>query len=324
MKEVVIGIDIGGTFTKFGIVDRDGNCLKENFTSTDKYTEFDVYLDHLHTEIEELINSINDSIDIKGIGIGAPNGNYYEGTIENAANLNWKGVVPVVERLKEYYPGLPIRLTNDANAAAIGEMIYGGAKGLKDFIVITLGTGLGSGIVINGNVVYGHDGFAGELGHQNVKHRGRQCGCGKRGCLETYVSATGIKRTAFKLLAERVDKTELRDVSYNDLTSKMISEAAKKGDKIALEAFDITSRILGVKLADAVAFSSPSVIFIFGGLAKAGDLIFEPTRRYMEENLLSIFKNKIKLLPSQLQDVNAAVLGASALAWRELEKINKA
>ena len=322
MKEVVIGIDIGGTFTKFGIVDRNGNCLKENFTSTDKYTEFDVYLDHLHTEIEELINSIPEEIDIKGIGIGAPNGNYYHGTIEHAPNLNWKGLVPFVDRFKEYFPGLPIRLTNDANAAAIGEMIYGGAIGLNDFIVITLGTGLGSGIVVNGNIVYGHDGFAGEMGHLNVKHRGRMCGCGKRGCLETYVSATGIKRTAFKLLAERIDKSELRDISFNDLTSKMISEAAKKGDKIALEAFEITGRILGVKLADAVAYSSPKVIFIFGGLAKAGDLIFEPTRRYMEENLLMIFKDKIKIMPSQLQDANAAVLGASALAWRELQKMN--
>ena len=320
MKDVVIGIDIGGTFTKFGVVDRDGNCLKENFTSTDKYSEFEVYLEHLHTEIEELINSINEEIDIKGIGIGAPNGNYYQGTIEHAPNLNWKGIVPFVEKFGEFFPGLPIRLTNDANAAAIGEMIYGGAKDMADFVVITLGTGLGSGIVVNGNLVYGHDGFAGEVGHMNVKHRGRSCGCGNQGCLETYVSATGIKRTAFKLLAERVDDTELRDISYNDLTSKMISEAAKKGDKIALEAFELTGRILGVKLADVVAFSSPKSIFIFGGLAKAGDLIFEPTRRYMEENLLPIFRNKIDIRPSQLQDANAAVLGASALAWRELEK----
>lgn len=320
MKDVVIGIDIGGTFTKFGIVDKDGNCLKENFTSTDKYSEFDVYLEHLHTEIVELISSINDAINIKGIGVGAPNGNYYQGTIEHAPNLNWKGIVPFVEKFGEYFPGIPVRLTNDANAAAIGEMIYGGAKEMDDFVVITLGTGLGSGIVVNGNLVYGHDGFAGEVGHMNVKHRGRSCGCGNRGCLETYVSATGIKRTAFKLLAERIDPSELRDISFNDMTSKMISEAAKKGDKIALEAFELTGRILGVKLADVVAFSSPQAIFIFGGLAKAGDLIFEPTHRYMEESLLPIFRNKIKILPSQLQDANAAVLGASALAWRELQK----
>ncbi|QQS49684.1 MAG: ROK family protein [Bacteroidota bacterium] len=323
MKEVVIGIDIGGTFTKFGVVDRNGNCLKDNFTSTDKFVDFEVYLEHLHTEIVELISTINEEIKIRGIGIGAPNGNYYQGTIEMAPNLNWKGIIPFVEKFQDYFPGIPIRLTNDANAAAIGEMIYGGAIGLKDFIVITLGTGLGSGIVVNGNVVYGHDGFAGEMGHLNVRHRGRACGCGKFGCLETYVSATGIKRTAFKLLAERIDKSELRDISFNDLTSKMISEAAKKGDKIALEAFEITGRILGIKLADAVAFSSPKVIFIFGGLAKAGDLIFEPTKRYMEENLLPIYKGKIEIKPSQLQDVNAAVLGASALAWRELQKLGQ-
>jgi glucokinase len=320
MTEVVIGIDIGGTFTKFGIVDKEGNCLAENFTSTDKYFEFDVYLDHLHTEIGELINGLNANIEIKGVGIGAPNGNYYQGTIEHAPNLNWKGIVPFVEKFKEFYPGLPIVLTNDANAAAIGEMIYGGAKSMKDFIVITLGTGLGSGIVVDGNVIYGHDGFAGELGHMNVKHRGRHCGCGKSGCLETYVSATGIKRTIFKLLAERVDKSELRDISYNDITSKMISEAAKKGDIIAQEAFEITGRILGVKLADAVTCTSPEAIFLFGGLAKAGDLIFGPTRKYMEENLFPIYRNKVKLLPSQLQDTNTAVLGASALIWKELQK----
>lgn len=321
MTEVVIGIDIGGTFTKFGVVDRDGNCLKENFTSTDKYTEFDVYLEHLHTEIEELINSINEDIVIKGVGIGAPNGNYYNGTIEHAPNLNWKGIIPFVEHLKAYFPGLPVVLTNDANAAAIGEMLYGGAKGMDNFIVITLGTGLGSGIVVGGNVVYGHDGFAGELGHVNVKHRGRNCGCGKRGCLETYVSATGIKRTVFKLLAERVEPSELRDISFNDLTAKMISEAAKKGDKIALEAFEITGRILGVKIADAVACTSPEAIFIFGGLAKAGELIFDPTIKNMEDNLFPVYKGKVKVLPSQLQDANAAVLGASALAWKELSKM---
>lgn len=320
MTEVVIGIDIGGTFTKFGIVDHNGYCLKENFTNTDKYTEFEVYLDHLHTEIEELISSINEEIVIKGVGIGAPNSNYYKGTIEHATNLNWKGIIPFVDRFKEYFPNLPVVLTNDANAAAIGEMIYGGAKDMKDFIVITLGTGLGSGIVVDGNIVYGHDGFAGELGHMNIKHRGRNCNCGKRGCLETYVSATGIKRTIFKLLAERVDSSELRDISFNDLTAKMISEAAKKGDPIAKEAFEITGRILGVKLADAVACTSPEAIFIFGGLAKAGDLIFSPTIKYMEENLLTVYRGKIKVLPSQMEGANAAVLGASALAWKELSK----
>lgn len=318
MKEVVLGIDIGGTYTKFGIVDREGNCLAENFTSTDKYTELDAYLENLHTEIDELIQNVHEPIKVMGIGIGAPNANFYTGTIENAPNLNWKGTVYFIDRLKAYFPDLPMVMTNDANAAAIGEMLYGGAKDMRHFIVITLGTGLGSGIVVDGNVVYGHDGFAGELGHINVKHRGRYCGCGNRGCLETYVSATGIKRTVFKLLSEKVYDGELKNYSYNDLTSKMIAELAKKGDPIALEAFETTSRILGVKLADAVATTSPEAIFILGGLAKAGDILFEPTKRYMEENLFPAYKDKVIILPSKLQDTNAAVLGAAALGWNEL------
>lgn len=320
MRDVVIGIDIGGTFTKYGIVDKEGHCLKENFTSTDKYSDFDVYLENLHTEIEETISSINEQIKIVGIGIGAPNGNYYSGTIENAPNLNWKGTIHFVDKLTSYFPGTPMVLTNDANAAALGEMIYGGARDMKDFIVITLGTGLGSGVVVDGKIVYGHDGFAGELGHINVKHRGRECGCGKRGCLETYVSATGMKRTMFKLFSERVTDSELRNYNFDELTSKMISEAAKKGDELALEAFEITGRILGVKLADAVTCTSPEAIFLFGGLAKAGDLLLEPTKRYMEENLFPIYRGKVKLLLSDMQEASAAVLGASALAWNELAK----
>ncbi len=320
MTEVVLGIDIGGTYTKYGLIDHLGKCYKENFTSTEQYTDLDVYLDNLKTVIDEDIATINEKLEIKAIGIGAPNGNYYRGTIENAPNLHWKGIIDIVEKLSAYYPDIPIRLTNDANAAAIGEMLYGGAKNMKNFLVITLGTGLGSGIVVDGNIVYGQDGFAGEIGHINVKHRGRQCGCGNRGCLETYVSATGIKRTAFKLMAERVTKTELRDISFNDLTAKMISEAARKGDEIAKESFEITGRILGVKLADVVAVTSPEAIFLFGGLAKAGDLIFEPTERYMNENLFPIYKNKVKLLPSSLQETNAAIMGAAALAWKELDK----
>ncbi|MBN1951184.1 MAG: ROK family protein [Bacteroidales bacterium] len=320
MRDVVIGIDIGGTFTKYGIIDKTGHCLKENFTSTDKYQEFDMFLENLQTEIEESLVSITERVEVKAIGIGAPNGNYYSGTIENAPNLNWKGIVPFVERFKTFFPNIPVVLTNDANAAALGEMIYGGAKGMKDFIVITLGTGLGSGIVVDGKLVYGHDGFAGELGHINVKHRGRECGCGKRGCLETYVSATGLKRTVLKLMAERITESELRDYSFNDLTSKMVSEAAKKGDEIALEAFEITGRILGVKLADAVTCTSPEAIFLFGGLARAGDLLLNPTRKYMEENLFPVYRGKVKLILSDLKETNAAVLGASALAWKELEK----
>jgi glucokinase len=319
MTEVVIGIDVGGTYTKFGIVNHNGHCLKESYTSTEKYNDFNVYLENLVTEIQKVIQTLNKTFEIKGIGIGAPNGNYYSGTIENAPNLNWKGTIHIVDKLKDYYSGIPIVLTNDANAAAIGEMVYGRAKEMKNFILITLGTGLGSGIVVDGNLVYGHDGFAGELGHLNVKHQGRECGCGKSGCLETYVSATGIKRTVFKLLAERIIDSELRTFSYNDLTSKIIYEAARKGDKIALEAFETTGRILGIKLADSVAYTSPEAIFLFGGLAQAGELLLDPTRRYLDENLFPIYRGKVKLLLSGLQETNAAVMGAAALVWKELQ-----
>jgi glucokinase len=320
MSDVVIGIDLGGTFTKIGFVDKNGQCLSESCISTNKHEDIDEYLKELHQAIEDLVKQMNEPVTIKGIGIGAPNGNYRKGTIENAPNLNWKGIVPFTDKLKNYYPGLPIVLTNDANAAAIGEMIYGGAKQMKDFIVITLGTGLGSGIVVDGNLVYGYDGFAGELGHVNVKHKGRECGCGKLGCLEAYVSATGIKRTVFKLLAERITESELRNYSFEQLTSKMISAAAEKGDAIALEAFDFTGRILGVKLADAVACTRPEAIFLLGGLAKAGNLLLKPTLKYMDENLFPVYRGKVKLLLSDLKDANAAVLGASAMAWKELQK----
>ncbi len=319
MTEVVIGIDVGGTFTKYGIVDKNGYCLREKFTNTEKFTDFELYLKNLQSEIDKTILTIDSKIEVKGIGIGAPNGNYYRGTIENAPNLYWKGKINFVEKLRKFYPSIPIVLTNDANAAAIGEMIYGGARNMKNFIVITLGTGLGSGIVTDGRLVYGQDGFAGELGHINVEDHGRNCGCGKNGCLEAYVSATGIKRTVFELLAKRNIESELRNISFNDLTSQKISECALRGDKIALEAFDITGRILGLKLADAVACTSPEAIFLFGGLAKAGNLLLEPARRSLEENLFTVYKGKVKLLPSGLQDTNAAVLGASALVWKELQ-----
>jgi glucokinase len=231
--------------------------------------------------------------------------------------LSWKGVVPLVSLFKQYFD-VPVFLTNDANAAAIGEMIFGGAKNMNDFIVITLGTGLGSGIVANGKLVYGHDGFAGELGHTTVNYNGRQCGCGKKGCLETYASATGIKRTIFKLLADSLEPSELRSVCFNDLTAEMITKAAKKGDKIALDAFEYTGSILGRKLAESVAYTSPEAIFLFGGLAKAEDFILEPTRRHMEANLLPIYKTKIKVVLSGMTEVNAAVMGSAALAWKEI------
>jgi glucokinase len=320
MKDAVIGIDIGGTYTKYGIVDREGNCLAESFTNTSIHNNFDDYLRDLHAAIEKSMQFLKGQIEIRGVGIGAPNGNYYAGSIENAVNLNWRGIVPVVEKMKKYYPGLTIVLTNDANAAAIGEMVFGGAKSMKDFVVITLGTGLGSGIVVGGTLVYGHDGFAGELGHVNVQLNGRDCGCGKKGCLEAYASATGIRRTVFWLLSERMIDSELRDISFNDLTAKMIFEAASKGDKIALEAFNHTGWILGLKLADTVAHSSPEAIFLLGGLANARELIINPTKSYMEENLLPIYRNKVKILLSCLPDMNAGVLGAGALAWNELDR----
>ena len=320
MKEAVIGIDIGGTYTKYGVIDREGNCMAESFTNTTTHDNFDDYLKDLYDAIEKNMQFLKGQVEIKGVGIGAPNGNYYAGTIENAVNLNWRGIIPVSEKMKKYYPGLTIALTNDANAAAIGEMVFGGAKGMKDFIVITLGTGLGSGIVVNGELVYGQDGFAGELGHINAQLNGRDCGCGRKGCLEAYASASGIRRTVYWLLAERMIESELRDVNFNDLTAKMISEAASRGDRIALEAFDYTGWILGSKLADTVAHTSPEAIFLLGGLANSRDLIINPTKKYMEENLLPIYRDKVKILLSSLPDMNAGVLGAGALAWNELRR----
>ena len=318
MNQVAIGIDIGGTNTTLGIVDKTGNIIARNSIPTKTEADYSVYMNLLSKAIQELIFSVSESIDIKGIGVGAPNGNYYNGTIEFAPNLNFKGVVPVVDFLKKKFAYKVIVLTNDANAAAMGEMIYGGAKDMKDFIMITLGTGVGSGIVVNGEMVYGHDGFAGEIGHTIVDPNGRDCGCGRKGCLETYASAPGIKRTVFELLSTMIEQSVLREISFEDLSAKMIDEAARAGDTIALEAFDMTGYVLGLKLADAIAHTSPKAIFLFGGLAQAGDLIFKPVKQHMEEHLLNIYKNKVKLLPSELPPGDAAILGASALVWKEL------
>ena len=319
MKKAAIGIDIGGTNTVLGVVDLDGNIIVRNAMPTITSRDYHQYMNELSYLISGTISKAEGGIDIVGIGVGAPNGNYYNGTIEFAPNLKFEGVVPVVDFLKSKFNYKVIVLTNDANAAAIGEMIYGGAKGMKDFIMITLGTGVGSGIVVNGEMVYGHDGFAGEIGHTIFDPNGRDCGCGRKGCLETYASATGIKRTVFELLASMIEPSTLRSVSFDDLSAKMIDEAARKGDKIALEAFDYTGEVLGLKLADAIAHTSPEAIFLFGGLAQAGDLIFEPTKYYMEEQMLSIYRNKIKLLPSKLPPGDAAILGSSALVWKELK-----
>ncbi len=316
--QVAIGIDVGGTNTVFGFVDREGNCIYESSIPTQADQNADQLFERLFTTINNDYKKFINSYELAGIGIGAPNANYYKGTVELPPNLNW-GVVNVLDLVKKYSP-LPSAITNDANAAAIGEMIFGAAKGMNDFIVITLGTGLGSGIVVNGELVYGADGFAGEIGHTIVDPDGRDCGCGRKGCLETYASASGIRRTVYELICNKNTPSSLREIEFNRLTSKDIADAALKGDKLALEAFDYTARILGLKLADAIAHFSPEAIILFGGLALAGDLIFLPTKKYMEEYLLNIFKNKVKLIPSALPGAHAAVLGASALIWNEIDK----
>lgn len=316
MKQpLAVGIDIGGTNTTFGIVDRRGNLLYDGHISTRDHQEVSFFIQALYDQLAPLIQKVTlEGGEVKGIGVGVPNGNYFKGTIEFAPNLPWRGVVPLASLIQDAFT-LPTVLTNDANAAAIGEMTYGAARGMKDFIMITLGTGLGSGIVVNGQLVYGHDGFAGELGHVIVFPEGRRCGCGRKGCLETYVSATGIVRTIHELLQSRDIPSLLRDMNPTAITSKTIRDAALKGDALAIEAFEFTGKILGQQLANFVAFSSPEAIILFGGLTRAGDLIFRPTIHAMEENLLQIYKNKIKVLPSELKESDAAILGASALVW---------
>jgi glucokinase len=315
--EVTIGIDIGGTNSAYGVVDGDANIIVEGKIPTAKYPDVDDFVEAMSAELNNALKKAGD-VKLVGIGIGAPNGNYYKGTIEQAPNLAWKGIVPLADKFKQKF-NLPVALTNDANAAAIGEMIYGGGKGMKNFIVLTLGTGLGSGIIVNGELVYGCDGFAGELGHTTVYHDGRECGCGRNGCLETYVSATAIVRTAFDLLADSQKPSKLREIAYKDLTSKDIYDAAMEGDELAQECFEITGEILGNKICDFVAFSSPEAIFLFGGLALAGDILFNPVKKAFDEHVQNIFKGKCKILPSELNDKNGAILGSAALAWKELD-----
>ena len=332
MKKLAIGVDIGGINTAFGLVDENGDLYAESVISTKKYPyvdDYPAYVEELCDSLRALSQSLSFEYELAGIGIGAPNANFHKGTIETPANL-WKfrdgeanpdesrRIFPLAEDISRRFNGAKTLVTNDANAATIGEMIYGNAKGMKDFIMITLGTGLGSGFVANGEMIYGHDGFAGEFGHVTVVRNGRQCGCGRRGCLETYVSATGIKRTAFELMATMTAPSELRDISYADFDAAMISTAASHGDPVALEAFRITGELLGHALADAVTITSPEAIFLFGGLAKAGKYLFEPTQWYMEESMMNVFKNKVRLLPSGIQSKNAAILGASALIWQHI------
>lgn len=316
MKEYAIGIDVGGTNTKFGVVDRKGNIIDQNRVLTNGHDSVQEFIDDLYTGLSPIIEKVGGAEKIAGIGMGAPNGNYYTGNVEYAPNLRWKGIVPLAKMVSEKF-GLRTKLTNDANAAAVGEMMYGCAKGMKHFITITLGTGVGSGIVIDGKIVLGHDRFAGELGHTIIRPGGRlHKGTGIRGVLESYASATGVRETALELLAENPNEASLlRDYSEEELTSQTVYECAIKGDKIANQIFEFTGQILGEALANFIMFSSPEAIVLFGGLTKAGDLIMTPTRNAMEENLIQIFRNKVKLVFSQLKEADAAILGASALVW---------
>lgn len=311
--ELVLGVDIGGTNTALGLVDSQGNCRAADSIPTQGHQPAPVFFGRLAACARGLLDSLEPDAELVAIGVGAPNANYYRCTIENPPNLSWDRV-DIRSELNPYFQ-VPVVATNDANAAALGELHFGAARGLRDFIVITLGTGLGSGVVVNGELVYGSTGFAGELGHLIVDPQGRRCGCGRRGCLETYASATGICQTARDLMATRSEPSELRQVPDGQLSSRGLFEAAQRGDALALEAFEITGDILGRKLADAVAFTSPEAIILFGGLAAAGEHIFRPTRQALEQNLFPLFKGTVKLLPSGIPSGSAAILGAAALGW---------
>jgi len=314
MKKFAVGIDIGGTNTKFGIVDREGTIVTQGRMLTNAKDTVQGFIEELYDHLDPMIEKAGGRNEFAGIGIGAPKGNYYTGNIEHAANLKWKGIVPLAAMIQERF-GMSVKLTNDANAAAAGEQQYGCAKGMRDFITITLGTGVGSGIFINGKIVLGHDGFAGELGHTIIRPGGRlHAGTGIRGPLEAYASATGVRETALEMLANHPEKQSLlRNYKPEELTSETVYECAIKGDAIAKEIFDFTGQLLGEALANFVMFSSPEAIVLFGGLTKAGDLILNPTRNAMEANLVQVFKNKVKLVFSNLKEADAAILGASAL-----------
>ncbi|MEI6151729.1 MAG: ROK family protein [Chitinophagia bacterium] len=315
MDSFIVGVDIGGTGTKFGIVDNLGNVLSSDTMSTRGHADIHAYIDELYDKLMILIDKVGGVGRIKGIGVGAPNGNIYTGTIEYAPNLPWKGVIPLAKLIQDKFK-LPVKLTNDANAAAVGEMTYGAAKGMKNFILIALGTGVGSGIVANGELIYGHDGMAGELGHTIIIPDGRiHPGTGKKGSLESYASATGVAKSAVEILNNTDKPSTLRNIPIENIDSKAVFEAATAGDEVAKEVFEYTGRILGISLANFVMFSSPEAIILFGGLTKAGDLILKPTREHMEANLIEVFQNKIKILVSHLKESDAAILGASALMW---------
>lgn len=316
-KPYVFGLDMGGTNSVLGVVDARGHVLGRTSIKTQAYKDINDYVNALFEEAQKIIEPLGGMEMVRGFGAGVPNGNYYTGYIQEAMNLPWQ-TVPFAKLVSERF-GMPCRITNDANAAAMGEMTYGAAKGMKNFIMITLGTGVGSGIVIDGNVVYGHDGFAGELGHTTAVRgeNARPCNCGKIGCLEAYASATGVARTAKEILSATSKETILRNLPIDNITSKDVYDAAEQGDEVAKEIFDFTGTILGQKLADFIAFSAPEAIVLFGGLTKSGDWIKRPIEEAMNSNVLPLWKNKVKVLFSDLKEADAAVLGASALAWSE-------
>lgn len=316
-KPYVLGLDMGGTNSVLGVVDARGHVLARTSIKTQAFPEINGYVNALYEEALKIVDSVGGMDLIRGIGAGVPNGNYYTGMIEGAMNLPWQSV-PFAQLMTDRF-GIPCKITNDANAAAMGEMTYGAAKGMKNFIMITLGTGVGSGIVVDGKVVYGHDGFAGELGH-TCAVRGedaRPCNCGKKGCLEAYASATGVARTAKEIIASTTKKTLLRNINVETITSKDVFDAAEQGDEVAKEIFDFTGTILGQQLADFIAFSAPEAIVLFGGLTKSGHWIKDPLVKAMNDNVLPLWKGKVKVLFSDLKEADAAVLGASALAWGE-------
>jgi glucokinase len=321
-NELAIGIDIGGTNTKYGLVNHRGEILEKGTLKTEDYPQIEDYVTAVYQAISPIITKHKKNGRVRGIGVGAPNGNYYTGTIEYAPNLVWKGIIPLAKLITEKFD-LPCTLTNDAKAAALGEMMYGAARGMKDFIMITLGTGVGSGIVANGQLIYGHDGFAGELGHTIIRPGGRlHKGTGLRGSLEVYASATGIAYTANEMLEKDPNiKTLLRKYKPEEIDSKIVADCAEQGDEMAKEIYRFTGQILGEALANFVMFSSPAAIILFGGVIKAGDLILKPTREHMEKNVLPIFRNKVKLIFSELHGADAAILGASALVWETKPKL---
>ena len=318
MQDGVVGIDLGGTSTKFGLVTKEGELLAYDAIPTDSSISYQHFFKRLYEQILQLKSGIDTEFTILGLGIGAPTGNFLTGHIENASNLYWEGDVPVVQIMEEY-ADLPTVLINDANASAVGEMLYGAARGMQNFISITLGTGLGCGMVANGKLVTGQKGHAGEIGHTTVYHDGRPCTCGHKGCLETYVSAPGLVLTVQELITKTDIKSELRNIAVAKLDARRITQAARCHDKLALKAFEYTGRILGLELADLVACMNPEAIIISGGVAQAGSLILEPAKQNMEEHLLDMFKNQVDILPSSLTEKNAAILGAAAAVWEELK-----